>query len=373
MATIRTNLRDVRRRRALVDDKSTEKTVATYKRNGGVTGNPSARGYTDFARREELPSVCDLIPQRLWSLSIWWLSGMVASMSVLLLALLQLDGKWRILRVMDPLDPTRADSFSTWMMTCLFLGCSTLSAYIFAIRRHRIDDYRGRYRMWVYATVYFLLASMFCTVDAKTGVATVVQSQLPTFSGSLPRVHHMLGAIVAFAVLLRMAFEVRKSTAALIGLAVSAAFLGASLLLSSFQIVPEILSPYLGHVSRLVSSWFLTLSLLSYARYVTLDAHGQLQSRPANKKFSRWKLQKSKTQNGSASDGESARNVIPLNRQKTDKSTSTEPSKKGESGASSSIAVSADNQDMDESTSAHLSKADRKRLRKEKRRQRRAA
>ena len=48
-------------------------------------------------------------------------------------------------------------SLAAWFSSLLLLGAALATLVVYAVRRHRADDYRGRYRLWLAAAVCWLL------------------------------------------------------------------------------------------------------------------------------------------------------------------------------------------------------------------------
>ena len=62
------------------------------------------------------------------------------------------------LRVIGP------GSIGNWLVGLLMTLSAMVCLQIFALRKHRVDDYRGTYRIWAWAAALFFLASLGCVV-----------------------------------------------------------------------------------------------------------------------------------------------------------------------------------------------------------------
>src|SRR5204863_398638 len=63
------------------------------------------------------------------------------------------------------LDVAARGSLAAWYASVLLLAATGWSFIVFAIRAHRVDDYRGRYRVWLWTTA----ALAWLSLDEATG------------------------------------------------------------------------------------------------------------------------------------------------------------------------------------------------------------
>jgi hypothetical protein len=155
--------RDDRRRRLLH-----EEILGAAARDGeaasGPPGRPSTRRYPRYAKAADMsqqPRITDLVPQRKWVLALWCLFGLavVAGLEALYwwmpaVARMTRDGR------VAAFDLDGEGSLAAWF-TSVVLGLAGLAAVlIYTLRRHRLDDYRGRYRLWLWAAACFFVMSI---------------------------------------------------------------------------------------------------------------------------------------------------------------------------------------------------------------------
>ena len=57
------------------------------------------------------------------------------------------------------IDAGAAGNLAAWFSSCLLLMAAACSLQIYNLRRHKIDDYRGRYRIWVWAAIALLFTT----------------------------------------------------------------------------------------------------------------------------------------------------------------------------------------------------------------------
>jgi hypothetical protein len=274
---------DQRRRRVLI-----EENISAGEENGG---EPSAgdresvspgvrtppRRYPEAASAACQPLTA-VIPQRGWTLLVLLLGGLAA-----VVGLEALHGQSQIWpaaywpRRVPAFNVLMPGGLATWFASLVLAFAGFQGVQVYRLRRHRADDYRGRYRHWLWASsLLFVLAASVGThvhiqlaepLLQELGLSAAWRSILPTV---------LLPAVlwVPFAVCL--ALEMRESRLA------EAALLGASLAYAAScglsQFTGLLRDPITGTmvVSALgllghVAVWLMTAS---YARHVFLDSQG---------------------------------------------------------------------------------------------------
>ena len=69
------------------------------------------------------------------------------------------------------LDITARGSLAGWFSSLMLLAAAVMALLIHAVRKHRADDYQGRYRVWRWAAAcWFLLAT-----DRAAGLSEVAR------------------------------------------------------------------------------------------------------------------------------------------------------------------------------------------------------
>jgi hypothetical protein len=253
--------------------------VAKGGRSASAAAAPHA-AYTNSALAENQRPLTDLIPARRWTLAVVLLLAIsvVAGLETLYLrvaieAPLPALSGWRLL------DPSQTASLASWFSTLLFGLGAAGSLLILSLRRHKVDDYRGRYRLWRWMTVLFLLASL----DVATGLhrqaiqLLVEITRWPSPGSALSFWNAAFAAALAIAGL-RLAVEMRRCRLALLSLLAAAVCYAASAWWT-----PTGVFVYDGPLGVMAQSTILLFGHLSataaigfYARFVYLQAQGVL-------------------------------------------------------------------------------------------------
>jgi hypothetical protein len=262
---------DDRRRRLLSEDPNAAESPRTRL---NAAGPPL--GYAEAARRQHQLHVTDLVPLRGWLLSVLFLGGCAAIAGVVSAYWFvpgAADGRWPLL------DLAQDSSLAAWLGAA-WLACGVpLALVIFAVRRHRLDDYRGRYRMWLYVTPALLWLSLEQTAALHVTVREGLHSATgwTMFTATSPYWSLTLAALLA-ALGLRLAFETHRCKLATAGVAVALLVGFAGLAVELNWIVLEAGRTYMAALVSLQLGAILLLlaSLGVYARHVVLAADGRL-------------------------------------------------------------------------------------------------
>ena len=164
MALYHLGERDDRRRRVL-----NEASLGTFvptaasprKRRSGKGWLGKSKNYGDAEFLDEQPRVTDLVPMRLLPIAAWFCGacGCVAGLESLYAGVPQIAsaaGQHRI----AAFDLAARGSLATWFSSLLLLLATLAAILVYAIRRHKSDDYHGRYRIWIWAAFCWTLMSV---------------------------------------------------------------------------------------------------------------------------------------------------------------------------------------------------------------------
>jgi hypothetical protein len=263
-------------------------------------------------------------------------------------------------------------SMGAWVAAVVLFVASAASILVYSIRRHRIDDFRGRYRLWLFTAAACLIAS----ANSVTGLHNLLASSLGYLTGwtalrSGAIWWLVLAGLPLVWIALRSIVEVRESrlAASLLVTAVCCYVVAAATALGAVSLSEQRAESTVVGAALLVGHWMTLAAILSYARYVILDAQGLVAEKPRI-------VGKRKTQKPSkfANDSSSEQSVAPstlstaefIRRKQLAAQNAESPVASGEwVDGSRPERDPYDDGDDDESTDGRkLSKADRKRLRK---------
>lgn len=243
----------------------------------------SAHRYGDAAAIENHPQISDFIPRRHRTIAMLLVIGLVATGAVgafhqLAAPLAAATGTIRH----PSLDASAGNSLAAWMgSVLLFMGC-LMCALIYSIRRHRIDDYRGRYRVWRWAALALFLMSANNVAQLHTLIAEVLSHYAGWSALRDGAVWWIILAGVPLAWIgARIILEMRESVAATLLFLLSACTY-ATATVSFLGWLPGIEAawePLLTGAAALLGHWLSLTAVVSYARHVVLDAQGLIQRR----------------------------------------------------------------------------------------------
>ena len=153
--------RDDRRRRLLTDELSNPSDwPASQVSPEGSLGPQKSEHYGAAEFLEQQLRLFDLVPRRVVSLVVLFAAAIGC------LAGLEASYAWMAGRVANgaaavaALDLTAKGSLGCWFSSLALLAASMAAILVYCIRRHRVDDYQGRYRIWLWAAAcWFLMAT----------------------------------------------------------------------------------------------------------------------------------------------------------------------------------------------------------------------
>lgn len=266
----RNGQRDERRRRALMDDRAGESGKQQATEDKASPGCLSTRTYSKSAVDERRVRVIDVVP--LYAVHV---ALLYATVLVVAAGLLTLD--YYGSKSLRWADLSRVDSLGTYLTAGTLFAGVLLAGLIYRIRRHRLDDYRGRYRCWLWFAALLLMASMDSMLDFRNDVAIGLESATKLrFFGQTGGWWAVVWCFGYGAMALRAAIEVRESIGTLVVATLSGVLLlsGVALELDLVRLPASVPAELILHAVRLVGVGLLLASLVQYARYVWLDAQG---------------------------------------------------------------------------------------------------
>jgi len=400
----RSGQRDGRRRRVLTDELLAE-AGSRGGEDGAAPSSPavaarggkaSTSGYTEAANMQYRARVTDLIPLRPAACVLLVLSGVCVIAGLLVLH--SFVPQWSAVLGGDSLvalDVT--GGIAAWFSSLLLVLAALAALVVYTIRRHKADDYRGRYRVWLWAS----LAALVLSVDVSAGLQALLRGLLVHFAGGAVPGDGRLLSVGLYAVVFgllgaTLAYDMWRSRAVTTAMAVAAvcytimAVAGTWPLASLVGLPPAMLTAAVAMGGPLA----LALSMSLSARHVILDAQGLVPPRPEKARAEeprRKKRRPSAAAEANAdeavsprtsgrdrgkSDLEPAENMQSAERDDEqyaddyddDEVADERPARRRKQKPSRQVRIDAP--ESDDTAQHRLSKAERKRLRKQKARQR---
>lgn len=270
------------------------------------------------------PRIIDLVPRKIGLLAlllfgglaiIGGLEGLYAWMPVL--AKTATDGR------IEAFDLDGEGSLAVWFSSATLSLAGLTSLLIYSVRRQRLDDYHGRYRIWLWAGLCWFLMSLDETGSLHEGYKELM-SQLTgrrlLGDGSIWWVATyipLLGIVGIRAVL-----EMRQNRAAIFWL-VSAGLLYAVAVLAQLQVLlPEsgAKGVMLEEGCEMAGNLLLLLAMAVHARYRVLEAEGLLEVRE-EKTRRRWFRRSADAAQTAEAETDSSSSTTRKRRKRTDAAT----------------------------------------------------
>lgn len=253
-----------RRRRVLMEERQEE-----HEEADGDAPASDARGYSESALAQ--PSLTDLIPTQPVRVLMALLIG-----ATLLVGLLVLDDYATHRRLSTAAFRLGAPgSLASWFASTLLMWTAAGAVLTFLIRRHRTDDYRGAYYIWLWATAALVLFSVAATAPWHRELNRLLTSATSIDLGANGWWLATAGA-AGMLLLLRIAVEIRRCRTALMLLLISAAGYAVATLITLGLLWPdaEPLNELASQFGILASHLSLSYAVWWNARHVQLDARG---------------------------------------------------------------------------------------------------
>jgi hypothetical protein len=279
---------DERRRRMLMDElaqPADTENAETAPPGGGSAKGP-VRAYGPAVLDQHQPRVTDLLPTRpLWTTAAILLAiTAVAAIECIHIHIRTLPAAARASTQLAALDATARGSLDDWFSSLLLAGGAGLALLTFGIRRHRVDDYRGRYRLWLWTAAALAWASL----DAGTHIHDALGLGIGHLAGQAllngtPSAAVTISWLAIYGIVfgtlaIRLAIEVWQSLPALaaLGLAVVGYLLSGVATLDMLPTSGPLIDSVVRTTILLLAHVGLVSAIGLYARHVALDATGRL-------------------------------------------------------------------------------------------------
>ncbi len=283
------SLRPERRRRLLTDDAEIAGDSPPIRLAGGGSSDvgETAQAYSKAAHEARKRQVHTLFPFSRLAIVLYIGACLIAvggclGLHVTAASLAPLLGAEAVvaLRLEAPA------SLGRWLASTLLGLTAATAVFIYTLRRHRLDDYHGRYRVWILAAAVCLTLSLAeSTRLLELGRAV---ARLATEWGHLrfeivwPAAIGLLGTALG----IRLALEMRRCTAALMMLGIATlGFATAAAVYWQWPVAVEpSVAPLSSRGSWLIGYVFVLATFVVYGRQIQLDVAGATLSSAKNKR-----------------------------------------------------------------------------------------
>ncbi|QDT69941.1 hypothetical protein MalM25_28850 [Planctomycetes bacterium MalM25] len=179
-------------------------------------------------------------------------------------------------------------SLAAWWEAALWLAVSVQALLLFGVRRQRTDDTRGAYRWWIVVA----LAALGMSLNSATHAHAAVAVQLAAVTGFSPLAGDAFwwlvpGGLILGGIAIRSLLEIKESpVAAAIGVTGfvigSVGWLAAAGLMPG--LVPTLASPLFAPAAALAAVSLASVTLLLYSRRIVREAAGEVEAPVATPK-----------------------------------------------------------------------------------------
>ena len=177
--SFRVSQRDDRRRRMMTSGVETHPLAGERRSSSAVPNRkPSAAdlespAYSSAALPAEQPRILDFVP-----LCPWKVTTLLLAIATVVVGLATVD-TWLPVAIANHLAGTALDltapvSLASWFSSAMLLAASALALVVYSIRAHKLDDYRGRYRVWRQAAIGWLVFSIAVGAGACSTIETLM-------------------------------------------------------------------------------------------------------------------------------------------------------------------------------------------------------
>jgi hypothetical protein len=271
------NKHDDRRRRVLSDLILGADRFGPARQRRGPDGGPSRRSkfYGDGDFLVEQARLTDLIPRRPMVLVLLALAGLAIIAALEMLHAWSAPGSDRL--PIPAFDLSQRAGLATWCSSIVLALAGILAVMVYTVRRNRIDDYRGHYRVGLWAAMCWFLLS----AGQTAGLHEAFSQTMIRLTGTPLVGDGSLWSIIAYGFLLggvgtRLVVDMRHCRLSVATLVSGVACYGAAAvaLCEDFSFSGTTGSVMFCQGAVLVGNLLFVLAMAIHARYVLLDAEG---------------------------------------------------------------------------------------------------
>jgi hypothetical protein len=239
-----------------------------------------ANRYRESALQSMHASLTDFLPLRRFSLLVWFLTGLIPMVG--LVALNDQQSVWSKMlgkSYLHSFDFTASGNLANWLSSIVLASAAVVMWGIYSVRKHRRDDYRARFMVWRWA----IAAAVFLSMDATAGLHNAWQGccqylfETPlSGDGSIWWVGTW--SLVFGILLARLMLEMRRSWLSIAGAIVAGCSYFTSALIH-LDLAPQLADRF-GQTVQTITVLFghhcVLFTVVSYARHVVLEAMGKI-------------------------------------------------------------------------------------------------
>ncbi len=311
--------RDDRRRRLLSEDSTANSglPVEGLAETSPLNDKSSAHKSQNYGDAEFLQTqlrLTDLIPRRLISYLLLFKLGLALIVGLIAFYL------WIPDLLHNPqARPAMADlehcgSLGNWFASLLLLAAGLLATIIYTVRRHKVDDYHGRYHIWLWAAACWFAMATDVAASLRQGFQQVMICVTGTRLWGDGSVWWLAPAFLILGFIgIRLFIDMRSSRLSS-GAFVLAATAYLIALVGSFRgitVQSEVSQLLVVQGALLGGHFLLAMSMGLHARYVILDAEGALPRRSAKKKAEKKKKSAEKPRKADRAAAENSKEKVP--------------------------------------------------------------
>ncbi|QDS99723.1 hypothetical protein [Adhaeretor mobilis] len=353
-----------RRRRVLNEEARSQAGVTVAASNASTENAGDTPRYGAQANIENHPQVTDFVPRQRRTVVLLSTLLLVAATATALLVHFAPQ-------VANKLPAVSAASISTqvaagtiaWLSAAVLLVVAVYLRMIHMLRRHRVDDDKGRYRVWWWASAAMALLSFNSIAQLHT-LATQAVASATGWSVTASAAEWWIAPTAIFGLWIgvRALLEMRESKCAFTtGLAAATCYIATCVVALGWT--PELATPWIAAVAAvlpLVGHVFALATMMLFARHVVLDVQGLIETVVRKPKPAL------KISEQTAPEEPTEEKPLPREEPKPEvASTKSKNAAKKEKPATSQWVDGSEPEDYGDEKPRKLSKAERKRLRKQ--------
>ncbi len=239
--------------------------------------------YGDASFMDEQIRLIDFVPRRLTTLALWLAAGLAIISGLEVLHSWQYELSATIAGgQFAAFDITRTGCLCSWFSSLLLLAASMAAVLVYTIRRHRTDDYHGRYRIWLWAVLCCFIGATDVAANLHESFRNMMIHLTKTCIWGDGTVWWIIPCILVFGALgSRLVMDMRPCRLSIGTFLLSAAcyLLAASMELGFVSFGNAVREVMFKAGAAMFGHLMLLMSMALNARYVILDAEGLLPRR----------------------------------------------------------------------------------------------